>query len=401
MRANPASSEMNDMSDNKKGFEVALFDFQSHASMHLNFNEGYVRSLRSAYPADRIVFHACDGHVAELRSRLTDVANVEFRTIEPFTVPFGWSRHNPVGGRWAAWQCRKTMVASLKSRALRSVGLLGEDAHLYAVIGRRWDRLNKAPLHMILHNHLGDAVRWRSRNPLIRGVDMVSQVQKPLPSNVRILALELGVKEAIAESFPAILPAVRTLEHPSLVSEWTADDHTQSGPDGVTRIAFLGNASRTKGFNVFLSLAKACAEDNLEFHAIGIDAGIHDGLEALTRRPAKGGLERRDYIAALAEMDFVCLPLSSVEYAFIASGSVTDAIAAAKPLLALRTRTLEGIFERYGPVGYLATTPEELIDYVRNHAQEMRDSRAEWVANMKKVRAARSPEALGLVCREF
>ncbi|HSD39602.1 MAG TPA: hypothetical protein VLC92_19005 [Rhodocyclaceae bacterium] len=389
------------MSDNKQGLEIVLFDFQSHASMHLNFNEGYIRSLRSAYPQDLIVFHACEGHVAELRSRLTDVMNVEFQEIESFKVPFGWSRHNPLGGRWAAWQCRQTMQVNLKSRAPRCVGLLGEDANLYAVIGRRWDRLHKAPLHMILHNHLGDAVRWRSRNPLIRNMDMVAQVQKPLPPNVRILALELGVKEAIAERFPAILPAVRTLEHPSVVSEWPSDEDTQVGVDGPARIAFLGNASRTKGFNVFLSLAKACAGNGYEFHAIGIDAGIHDGLEALARRPAKGGLARRDYIAALADMDFVCLPLSSVEYAFIASGSVTDAIAAAKPLLALRTRTLEGIFERYGPVGFLASTPEELIDYVRNHGQYMRDNRALWVANMKKVRAARSPEALGLVCREF
>ncbi|MEC5387213.1 hypothetical protein VVD49_15900 [Uliginosibacterium sp. H3] len=393
------------MSDSKQGLEIALFDFQSHASMHLNFNEGYIRSLRSAYPDDRILFHACTGHVAELQTRLRDVGNVEFLSIEPFKVPFGWSRHNPVGGRWAAWQCRKTMLASLKSRRLRSVALLGEDGHLYAVIGRRWhelsSKLNKAPLHMILHNHLGDAVRWRSRNPFIRGTDMVAQVQKPLPSNVRILALELGVKEAIAERFPAILPAVRTLEHPSLVSEWTVAKDEASDAARPTRIAFLGNASRTKGFNVFLSVANACADDSFEFHAIGIDCGILDGIEALARRPAKGGLPRRDYIAALADMDFVCLPLSSLEYAFIASGSVTDAIAAAKPLLALRTRTLEGIFERYGPVGYLADTPQELIDYVKDHAQDMRDNRALWVANMQKVRAARSPEALGVVCREF
>jgi hypothetical protein len=253
---------------------------------------------------------------------------------------------------------------------------------------------------MILHNHLGDAVRWRSRNPLIRAADMVSQVQKPLPANVRILALELGVSEAIAERFPAIVPSVRTFEHPSLVSEWTPA-RTSPQADAKTRIAFLGNASRTKGFDVFLSLVNACASDALEFHAIGIDAGIQQGIEALARRPTKGGVPRREYIDALAGMDFVCLPLSSLEYAFIASGSVTDAIAAAKPLLALRTRTLDGIFERYGPVGFLADTPEELIDYVKNNTREMLESREQWVANIQKVRQARCPEALGPVYRTF
>jgi hypothetical protein len=225
-------------------------------------------------------------------------------------------------------------------------------------------------------------------------------VQRPLPGNVCILALELGVKDVIAENFPAIAPAVRTFEHPSLVSEWPTANTSQAG-GGAVRIAFLGNASRTKGFNVFLSLAKECVDKAVEFHAIGIDSGIQDGLEALARRPAKGGLPRREYIAALGEMDFVCLPLSSVEYAYIASGSVTDAIAAAKPLLALRTRTLDGIFERYGPVGFLADTPEQLIDYVKHRGEEMLASREQWVANMNKVRQARRPEALGLVYREY
>jgi hypothetical protein len=340
---------MSNMSRDAQSPELALFDFQSHASMHLNFNEGYIRTLRVAYPDDRIVFHACEGHVAELQKRLADISNLDFHAVESFKVPFGWSRHNPIGGRWAAWQCRKVMMARLKSRSLRCVALLGEDASLYAAIGRHWGSLSNAPLHMILHNHLGDAVRWRSRNPFIRAADMVSQVQKPLPANVRILALELGVSEAIAERFPAIVPAVRTFEHPSLVSEWTPARGASTDAGATTRVAFLGNASRTKGFDVFLSLAQTCASPNLEFHAIGIDAGIQQGVEVLARRPAKGGVPRREYIAALAEMDFVCLPLSSLEYAFIASGSVTDAIAAAKPLLALRTRTLEGIFERYGP----------------------------------------------------
>ena len=75
---------------------------------------------------------------------------------------------------------------------------------------------------MVLHSHLGEAMAWRSRNPFIRAADLVSQLKWPLPQPVRIVALELGMKEAINHSLPAVSPAIVTLEHPILSSEWTA-----------------------------------------------------------------------------------------------------------------------------------------------------------------------------------
>src|ERR1700761_8597226 len=94
--------------------EIALFDFISHETMHLPFNEEYLRVLRAAFPNDSIVFRARTGHVANLKPRVADLGGIDFEACEPFTPPFGLSPHNPLGGYLAAQTCRRTMVNAIR-----------------------------------------------------------------------------------------------------------------------------------------------------------------------------------------------------------------------------------------------------------------------------------------------
>src|SRR4029077_20572665 len=84
--------------------------------------------------------------------------------------------------------------------------------------------------------------------------------------------------------------------------------------------------------------------------AIGHSSPETDHLDtnALTRKPSKTPLLREEYLAALEEVDLVCLPLHSRAYDFTGSGTVSDAIAALKPLLVIRNRTIEALFDHYG-----------------------------------------------------
>ena len=373
--------------------EIALFDFISHETMHLPFNEEYLRVLRAAFPEDRIVFRARAGHVVNLKPRVADLGGIDFEACEHFTPPFGLSGHNPVGGYLAARACRKRMADAVRGKSLRLAALLGIDGNLYAAIGRRWPKVSSAPLHMILHGQLGDAMIWRSRNPLVRAADLVSQIQRPLPPSVSLLALELGVKETIAALAPDNRSVI-TLEHPILVSEWSEE----TPPSGDTlKIAFLGNARRSKGFEVFANLARSSQRQDLQFESIGIAAPDTDHLDVsmLARKPSRTSMSRQDYLDAVHAIDLVCLPLHSRAYDFTASGTFADAVSALKPLIALRNRTFDAVVAKYGPIGWLVESEAELFYLMGTlDRNAFLAARPEWVANLRAIREARRPEIL-------
>jgi glycosyltransferase involved in cell wall biosynthesis len=235
---------------------------------------------------------------------------------------------------------------------------------------------------------------WRSRNPVARAFDIVSEVRHDLPDSVRLVALELGVKEAIAELAPLNLSVV-TLEHPILTSEWSESPPPRT--DRKVKIGFLGNARKSKGFEVFVNLANSADRDDIAFEAIGIAAPDTDHLDlkALSRVPSRKPLSRDDYLACTRDLDLVCLPLHGRAYDFTASGTVADAVAALKPLLAFRSRTLDAIVARYGPIGWLVESEAELTYLVQTFDRATFDAHCPlWIANLRKIRDARRPEAL-------
>jgi hypothetical protein len=375
--------------------EIEVFDFLSVDHVHLPFNEGFLRVLKAAYPDDRISFRAAKGHVERLAPRVTDLADITFQPCKSFETPFGLSHHNPFAGRWAGRQCLNMIARHTAGRRVRLTALLGFNASLLAVVGHRWPMVSSAPLHMILHSHLGEAMAWRSRNPFVRAADIISQLERPLPQSVRIVALELGMEAAINHCLPTVSSAILTLEHPILVSEWTANPPL--GPRGKVKIGFVGHARRAKGFDLFVELACRCSRGDIEFHAIGHSSPETDSLDTskLTRKPSKMPLLRDEYLAALEEVDLVCLPLPGHVYDFTGSGTVSDAIAALKPLILFRNRTMEAIFARYGPIGWLAQDRDDLfrlvgaldpVEFARRHSS--------WIDNLRAIREARRPEVL-------
>jgi len=375
---------------------VAVFDFLSHEFMHHPFNEGYLRLLRAAFPGDRVIFHARPGHIERLAPRFADADRIEFRPCPPFAVPFGLSRHNPIAGRLGARRCWDSIVAGIGQENLRLAAVLGVEANLYAVLRRAWPRFAPPPLHMILHNHLADAASWRSRNPFYRAFDLVSVLQRPLPPHVRLVALELGISDAVAEIAPAVAPSLETLEHPVLVSEWCEAPAEDFVPP-VLRIGFLGQASTGKGFDQFVELSRTCRGAPFEFHAIGITApdSYTFDLSGLSRKPALTSVPRDDYVAAVAGLDLVCLPLPDI-YRYVASGSVIDAVAALKPVVCLRNPSLDAIVARYGPIGYMADSKDDLAAFIQNLTPAgFAARRGEWIGNLRQLREARSPFVQG------
>jgi hypothetical protein len=379
------------MSSIDTGGGVAIFDFYSHARMHLPFNEGYLRVVRVAFPDEPITLHADPEHLENLIPQVANL-NLQFSPIARFKVPFGLSHHNPVGARLAAAACLKVVRRNLQEPRRLSV-LLGVDAGLLAAVGKNW-RVELGPMHMLLHGSLAANYVWRSRNPLIRLGDLRTVMKRSLRPGVRLIGLELGVPEAIIADFPIFTNSLGVLEHPVLATDWADGPGSGSGP---LAIGFLGFGSIRKGFDVFAAAARDARNSAIAFDAVGhVDKDARIDTTAMRRQLAPHSLTRAEYLRGLRVLDLVCLPLDGRSYEFAGSGTVSDAVAALKPIIAFRNRTFQAIEDRYGPIGRLFDKATDMTQYLRTLNRDVFEHhRADWIVNLRRMRDARLPEVLG------
>ncbi len=378
---------------------IVVFDFLSHASMHLPFNEGYLRMVRAAFPQDEIVFHAEAGHAENLAACFAPADRISFQPIARMIPAFGLSRHNPMGGRIAAWRCWQAMRAACAGRKPRLAAVMGVDANLLGVLRQVWP--DAVPLHLILHYHIAETSRWRSRNPAIRHFDLTAGLRKTLQPSIRLVALELGIRESLAAYAPQIARNIDVLEHPILGGEWGQTLQLAEGEP--LRIGFVGHASASKGFDRFVGWANRLAGPMLEFHAIGIASpeALQMDQSALTRKATAGSVPRPEYVAALARCHLVCLPLSP-SYNMVASGSVIDAIASLKPILGVRNNSFATMEAKYGAFGAMAADNAGLDRIMSDLSRAwVMQHQPHWDTVLRRIRTARLPENLAVDYREL
>lgn len=92
-------------------------------------------------------------------------------------------------------------------------------------------------------------------------------------------------------------------------------------------------------------------------------------LSSLARKPAPEGLARGQFVEALQSMDLVCLPLRP-ETRYVASRSIVDAFAAAKPLVITTNPMIRAIARKYGEFGRVVADRDGLRAFFETFDRE-------------------------------
>jgi hypothetical protein len=216
--------------------------------------------------------------------------------------------------------------------------------------------------------------------------------------SVRYLVLEEGVREALLKGVPALAGQVDVFEHPLPPNEGEATTVCLSLP---IRFGFVGLANRYRGFPIFLRLASQMTEscrEQVEFHAIGTlrDERLRiKGLEALATQPAARRLDRESFVQKLKQLHYVIFPFQREYYESVASGSLLDAIAFEKPIIASDIPIFGDLFKKFGEMGYLCSSEADFRSTLENIVTQPDPQKyAEHVRNMRGLKASRTPRAL-------
>lgn len=380
---------------------ILVFEMIWTGTHHAPGNSATLQTIAAALPEQRVVMHAEATHLANLQAdpKLTALPNLSFAEI-------GISPHYRYRTHIVSVRRGATEFATMR-RALRTVPpdekvliFLISATPTAILAARALARLDRrvVGVQVGMHGNLNDLTGWRSRNPLVRRFDLPSVMRGPQVPGVRYLVLEEGIRRALAEIAPAAAAQSDVLPLPVNIAEIPRVPETALGLP--LRIGLVGQATAEKGIGPFLDTARLFKErygKRLEFYLVGRAYPGSDlaPFAVLDHPVSTEQLSREDFLARLAPLHYVFLPLHERYYRLSASGALLDAITWLKPVIATRLPIVADEFEKFGDIGHLCDDVPAMQAALEGIVQGMDAARyARQREALKAARAARLPEAL-------
>jgi len=371
---------------------------------HVPFNAGLLGVVRAAFPLEHVCFVGASGHIQELKKQADEalIKSIEWREIT--VLPVGVSYFTRL------IHDMKILLTLLRIIPEMASGLLlvahAPPATLVALKLLKCLKFRELKVQFVLHGQLGGVIGRRHRHPIRRFQEARTALTILGNDNLQYIVLEESLRTVLLKNLPALEKKVHLLPHPLPPNEAESSAENLKTP---IRFGFLGLARESKGFPVFVKLAQetvAQYRDQAEFHAIGrflpLDPCIVLEMDALATKPGMERLSRRNYINQVAQLHFIIFPHVTKSYQLTASGTLLDALAWAKPVLARRIALFEDMFLKYGDIGYLFSTDLELQSIVRMIVHEMDIARYhQQVLNIKRARCSRTSKTLSVDYRKI
>lgn len=204
---------------------------------------------------------------------------------------------------------------------------------------------------------------------------------KDTTENINYIVLGKNIQKNLIKLIPEIKDKVFSIDHPYSFSK----NNINKKFDDKIIISTCGITAYEKGLNnIYKFIDKI--ENNFEFKHIGKSINeIQDKYvkyfpyknEVISQKKYKNLIDKLDYILILYPND---------SYKLTASGIYFDCIKFNKPLLGLKNEYFEYMFEKYGEIGKLFNTIEEIIDYLKKDKKILEKEQNIFWKNMEKIR---------------
>jgi glycosyltransferase involved in cell wall biosynthesis len=322
---------------------IFLFDALAWGFEHVPFDAAFIAAVARAYPGEPIHFFAERDHLAQVQRflgpgrRLPDVEWRELTLAPRFAAP-----KERVASDFRL--CRSILSEARRLGATRVVA-----CYMHATTGTAALKAlslvyRQMVIALVHHGSLLRLMSSRRFGPLLR------------LGNRRLRQIVLGepIRAEVLADVPELRRSLRAIRHPYFFDGAAPSEYPGSAP---ATFSFLGLIDESKGFAEFVDLAGEIAPpagDAVRFDLIGGKRGA-----AVESGPwvklygSDGPLPRDVFERQLGQTTYAVFPYRPSAYRLVASGSVLDALAAGKPLIALRNPQFEEMFQVMGDIGYL------------------------------------------------
>lgn len=382
---------------------IVVAEHHNANAAHAPGNATLCRVLAEAFPHRPLLFAAGREHLTAVREL--------FAADNPDSISF--ESFKPTGHGPATWdqvmQTRSAMLQILDRRGMDRPGLY---VHAFAsgptMAASRLVRLNGTMRDLVVHQRLhalyDPLFGWRSRNPLLRAVDLRGGLAGWMRDDDRIIVLDEGIAKAFRDEVPRRASQIDALEEP--VDPTELADRTDAPAHSPVTIATFGVQTQARGFPEFLDFARQFAGSHpgaLRFVGVG---RIHPSMadvdqDGLAEPLGQDRLPRADFLRRMRAVHYVCMPFQGDYYRWAASGVLVDAIANGVPVIGFRYPQLVGLERQFGAFGYLCNDLDEMRAVLRSIAEDFDAERYRaHLAVLARIRATRTVEHLAGVYRE-
>jgi len=370
---------------------------------HVPFNAGLLAVIRAAYPSEPLLFFGAAAHIEDLKEQAGGslAATIKWEKI---TLP------GSDLGYFPRLLCEMSMLRNLLATFPEdSPGLLlltsVRPCTVVALKLVKRSRFSKIKAQVVLHGHLSGVTGKRYRRPIRRFQEMRTALTIFGNRNLQYLVLEECLRDSLVKNLPALAGSVEVVDHPLPPNETESNTGSLCNP---IRFGFLGLANESKGFPIFVKLADAITReygDKAEFHAIGRlggSVGLGSNMAALATKPGASRVSRSAYIQGVKQLHFIVFSHQGPSYELNSSGTLLDAIAWEKPVIARKIPLFQNMFSKHGNIGYLFGDDMELREIVQQIVQRSDKSRYyQQVLNIQRARRFRAPDALAATYRRI
>lgn len=374
---------------------VVLCEPQFRGFEHSRFNAGLLLNAHHAFGGE-VRFFADPGHAEWVKAAL-DAAS------QPETLGVEWIDHPAlpslrVHGRrrrtLAEWDSYRKLFSSVRREPPRLV-LFCSATRLGLLFIKALSWVSPRVPVLVVYHELRYLVedprpRWDPRN-------LHWLLRLPQPRSLRLVALGEPIRDALKRFDPRLSQRFVTMDPPYL---WPPESKGEkgSGSSSGLRFGHLG-AARPDAFHRFVRLARevTATHPQAEFTVAGHLEGEYPerDLEPLSNAP-RSALSHDEYSARVRALDYAVRMSDPAGYQFRFSASLLDAFAFAKPLIALRTRFLESLVDRFGDIGYICDSEREVRRLMRSLLDEFPAARyAKQQENMRRARRYLDPQTAG------
>lgn len=183
--------------------------------------------------------------------------------------------------------------------------------------------------------------------------------------NHKNLVLGEIIKKNLIKKVKKIENSVYSLDHPYIFSEMI---NIKREFDSKIKLAIIGYASPSKGSHKIFELEKKIMDKkNKELQIIGkisedLEVDENSSIKIHSRNKP---LSPEIFSKLVSDIDYGLYFYSKDSYKLFASGAIFDCISHLKPIIAIKNDYFEYIFKKFGDIGYLLESEEEMYIKIR------------------------------------